>query len=95
LSKKLPDIDTWFLPPGDFSTGAVDLGTLSKAGKISNVSLLDGTYFTLVIVQADSDGDGIINFIDTDDDNDGILDVDEDISPIWACTRQPENTICR
>jgi hypothetical protein len=55
---------------------------------------LDGTYFTLVIVQADSDGDGIINFIDTDDDNDGILDVDEprstapvEKSPSPSCSR--------
>lgn len=52
----------------------------STSGPVSNVATVTITYFDPCIVSAtnpDSDGDGISNYCDLDDDNDGILDTDE------------------
>ena len=42
----------------------------------TNTSSLSSTAFAINLA-ADTDGDGVINADDVDDDNDGILDVDE------------------
>ncbi|WP_294249867.1 discoidin domain-containing protein [uncultured Chryseobacterium sp.] len=58
---------------GDFTSGAVDLGALNSNGQIGLTNLNTG-YFALMANGNDSDGDGILNIDDLDDDNDGILD---------------------
>jgi len=50
--------------------------TLASAGAPFNQSSLSTASFVATLV-ADTDGDGIINSEDVDDDNDGILDTDE------------------
>ena len=52
----------------------------SPEGLVSNQASASITYFDPCLITAsnpDSDGDGISNFCDQDDDNDGILDIDE------------------
>ena len=58
---------------GDFSSGATVMGRLSAAGEYPGVQLSDGIYLTLV-KGLDTDSDGVIDLMDSDDDNDGIPD---------------------
>ncbi|MGF1496158.1 MAG: DUF4347 domain-containing protein [Elainellaceae cyanobacterium] len=44
---------------------------------VNDATTTSKTATTFIIVDADTDGDGISNPVDLDDDNDGILDVDE------------------
>ncbi len=62
---------------------SVPLVTLADAGTYS-VTVTDAagctaSATTLVVVGDDTDGDGVVNSIDQDDDNDGIADIDENI----------------
>ncbi len=67
------DTQTKWVPEG----GHINDGSTSEAGSITTVP---GKYgiFTLALTDVtDTDKDGIADAIDVDDDNDGILDVDE------------------
>ncbi|CAA7197055.1 lectin-like domain-containing protein [Chryseobacterium potabilaquae] len=65
----------------DFTSGAIDLGTLNENGQISVPgSQLNTGYFALMTNGDDSDGDGILDLDDLDDDNDGIPDNAECLS---------------
>ncbi|RMZ58651.1 hypothetical protein D1632_13725 [Chryseobacterium nematophagum] len=65
----------------DFTSGAIDLGTLNNSGQISvSGNQLQTGYFALMTIAGDSDGDGILDLDDLDDDNDGILDNVECVS---------------
>ncbi|WP_273567703.1 GEVED domain-containing protein [Maribacter halichondriae] len=72
--------------PGATSSSYTESGvTASENGNFYRVLILDGSYIcspttssaALLIVSADSDGDGVIDKTDLDDDNDGIPDLDE------------------
>ncbi len=58
---------------GDFSSGATVMGRLSATGEFPGAVLTDGLYLTLV-KGLDTDSDGVIDLMDSDDDNDGIPD---------------------
>ncbi|MPV85964.1 thrombospondin type 3 repeat-containing protein, partial [Ostreibacterium oceani] len=48
---------------GDFSTGSVRVGALNANGEIANITLADGEFITLMLVN-DSDGDGVSNDVE-------------------------------
>lgn len=51
--------------------------TINTSSGISDPNLSNNVASVTPLVQVDSDGDGITNNLDLDDDNDGILDADE------------------
>lgn len=57
--------------PGFFGTTSVDYTVTDAKGNVSNVAT------ATVDIQIDSDGDGVPNITDLDDDNDGISDIVE------------------
>jgi hypothetical protein len=68
---------------GDFALADSDLDTLAD-GSDAFPTTYDLDYRDDV-VEPDTDDDGIVNRYDIDDDNDGILDIDEGISvAVWA-----------
>ncbi|RNA61550.1 hypothetical protein D1631_06200 [Chryseobacterium nematophagum] len=63
---------------GNFTAGAIDLGTLNNNDEISVAgSQFNTGFFALMANEPDSDGDGVLDMNDLDDDNDGILDGQE------------------
>lgn len=56
------------------TTNINDLGNSGQGGPLSTTATAN------IVVQQDTDGDGVINSIDIDDDNDGILDTVEGYS---------------
>lgn len=69
---------------GNFTSGAVNLGTLGTGGeKVLTSSQLSSGYFTLMATSTDSDGDGLIDVDDLDADNDGIPDAIECPSSLY------------
>ncbi|MCX6319450.1 MAG: hypothetical protein NTW29_19390 [Bacteroidetes bacterium] len=63
---------------GDFTTGAVTVGTLNAAGQITaGAASFSSGYLTVMATNIDTDADGVVDINDLDDDNDGIKDTDE------------------
>jgi len=71
----------------DLTTGITQVTALDADGvTASPVTLASGDYFTVMGSGLDSDGDGVADIDDLDDDNDGILDTAEGYQCTFAGT---------
>ncbi|MDB9844446.1 thrombospondin type 3 repeat-containing protein, partial [Porticoccaceae bacterium] len=63
----------------DVTAGVLGSASFNASIKdsIPDINYLDNNYYALLTVESDSDRDGIVNSMDTDDDGDGLTDTQE------------------